>query len=442
MYKYVIIWLEVLLMRDVYLKSYSVSGIKCLSNKVTLSFYNKTLNSKDPDTQRFNVKGIYAINGSGKSAIISSVVILKRILLDPDFLNDQRYQEELRQVINKKINTLNIEIEFLYKKDDELLLYVYEVTLSSDKRDRYEIVRETLSFRNALNNYGKADVIFSVVDGSLDTQTPSFDKNIYKSTINLLSTASLSSLMMRLAIKGDVHLEGHLKALLMFAGSLDVYLESSDEHQSYIIFNELLREKSTLVKATGDIARSATIMPSKNFISKDHLHFFEEDVEKLKTFLQVFKSELRDIEVEKTEVKDTYICDLYMVYDDYRIDAEYESTGIKKLIKLYSVIRNINNGGIAFIDELDSNLHDVYLCALLDYLMEYGEGQLCFTTHNVGPMDILKSNKRSIDFLSEDLEITSWKNNGNYSPSSLYRSGMIKGSPFNVDATSFIGVLD
>ena len=43
--------------------------------------------------------------------------------------------------------------------------------------------------------------------------------------------------------------------------------------------------------------------------------------------------------------------------------------------------------------------HDVYLCALLEYLMNYAEGQLCFTTHNVGPMDIFKHYKKSIDFI-------------------------------------------
>lgn len=77
------------------------------------------------------------------------------------------------------------------------------------------------------------------------------------------------------------------------------------------------------------------------------------------------------------------MCDLVMVYDSYKIHAEFESTGIKKLIKLFVYVREMVRGGIVFIDEFDSNLHDVYLCALLEYLMEYGEGQLCFTTHNV-----------------------------------------------------------
>ena len=79
---------------------------------------------------------------------------------------------------------------------------------------------------------------------------------------------------------------------------------------------------------------------------------------------------------------------------------------------------------------------------ILEYLMEYGQGQLCFTTHNIGPMDVLKRNKKSIDFLSVNHKIYPWVKNGNYSPANLYKNGMIEGSPFNIDSTDFIGVFN
>ena len=44
----------------------------------------------------------------------------------------------------------------------------------------------------------------------------------------------------------------------------------------------------------------------------------------------------------------------------------------------------------------------------------------------------------SIDFLSVDHQIYSWTTSGNYSPSKLYRNGMIEGSPFNVYSIDFI----
>ena len=182
------------------------------------------------------------------------------------------------------------------------------------------------------------------------------------------------------------------------------------------------------------------ISVSENWVYEEEYGKFEKTINALYDFLHIFKSDLRGIEIDRKENHNFWICDLVMVYESYKIHAEYESTGIKKLMKLYMYLKEMVHGGIVFIDEFDSNLHDVYLCALLEYLMEYGEGQLCFTTHNVGPMDVLKQRKKSIDFLSEDHKIYPWTKSGNYSPSKLYRNGMIEGSPFNVDSIDFIGV--
>jgi AAA15 family ATPase/GTPase len=99
-------------------------------------------------------------------------------------------------------------------------------------------------------------------------------------------------------------------------------------------------------------------------------------------------------------------------------------------------------GGIVFIDEMDANIHDVYLDRLIAFLIEEGKGQLCFTTHSLSPIKFLKKGKHSIDFLGEDGSITSWKKNGNYAPDKLYAEGMIPGSPFNFDSFDFYSIFD
>ena len=53
-------------MQLIYLINYSVKGIKSLDEDVKLSFYKKTI-SKNPDMNGYNIKGIYGMNGSGKS---------------------------------------------------------------------------------------------------------------------------------------------------------------------------------------------------------------------------------------------------------------------------------------------------------------------------------------------------------------------------------------
>ena len=95
-------------------------------------------------------------------------------------------------------------------------------------------------------------------------------------------------------------------------------------------------------------------------------------------FCIFLKQIYREYEIDKKEDRDFWICDLIMVYEDYKIQAEFESTGIKKLIRLFAYLRGMVQGEIVFIDEFDSNLHDVYLCALLEYLNGIRRGAALF----------------------------------------------------------------
>ena len=292
----------------------------------------------------------------------------------------------------------------------------------------------------------------------IDANNEKFKNIVIQKTANLLSKSSVSSLFFRKKfftsenIK-ESSLTHNIWELLFFGAKINIYLDQSDNHTDYLLYNMLnnsmvsdmddsyvdsLRKSALKMnRYQGDRIAYHTIM-----VPKTDYEEYTKTIEKLKKFIQIFKSDLTDIEIDRKENGELYSCNLNMVYGEFSINTEFESTGIKKLINLFVYLQNMVQGGIVFIDEFDSNLHDVYLCALLEYLMEYGKGQLCFTTHNVGPMDILKRNKKSIDFLSIDHKIYPWTTNGNYSPSKLYRNGMIEGSPFNVDSIDFIGVFD
>ena len=148
-----------------------------------------------------------------------------------------------------------------------------------------------------------------------------------------------------------------------------------------------------------------------------------------------------DIEIDKKENNEVFDCSLIMVYDGYKVHVDFESTGIKKLIALFDYLSFAMDGKIVFIDEMDSNINDVYLCKIVEFFKLYGKGQLCFTTHSTSPMEVLKDSKNSIDFLSSDSRIVPWKKNGNYTPESLYRKGMIEYLPFNIEAEDFLGIL-
>lgn len=449
-------------MRDIFLVNYSVKGIKTLEKLVSLSFYKKII-SKDFDTQEYNVKGIYGMNGSGKSAIVTSVDILKNVLTTPGYLSNPLVQKNLDEIINKKLGELYIEADFVSKFDDMLMYYRYTLTLSKNKIGKYIISYEKLSSKRGTSKTDTMETVFEVIEGEIcyinNQGDNSLAEMLLQKTINLLTNTSMCELFCEnVASSEEDVLEKYsgpllvgLMVLFIFSNKLYAYLDQPDDHSDYFVkkllhhadgMGDIDRNLSTNYFKEMDTVMLNVIMVAENVVSKDRYERFEAMVANLYEFVHIFKSDLKGIEIDRKENQGTYICSLVMVYDSYKIHAEFESTGIKKLIKLYAYIREMVQGGIVFIDEFDSNLHDVYLCALLEYLMEYAEGQLCFTTHNVGPMDILKQHKKSIDFLSVDGTVYPWVTNGNYSPSKLYRNGMIEGSPFNVDSIDFIGVFD
>ena len=448
-------------MKHIYLVNYRVKGIKTLEEEVSLSFYKKTI-TMPLDTKEYNIKGIYGINGSGKSGIVASVDILRNLLLDDGYLNNPMVQKNLDAIINKKSKELFISADFLAEYKEKTYLYRYEILLKKTVTDKYAISSEKLSYRLATSKKDDFNSLIEVKNGIIDYIDIKNDEELKNTfiqhTLNLLSMSAVSSVFLDKMypyedlISNIILLDGVL-LLINLGIRMEVYMDQSDNHIDYLLKNMLMYTMESdkddtyidsLRKGALRLNRSSidAISGGTDLIAKSIYTRYEKKVKRLKEFIKIFKSDLTDITIDRKEDGDNYVCNLNMVYGDYVVHTEFESTGVKKLIRLFDFLQNMVQGGIVFIDEFDSNLHDVYLCALLEYLMEYGKGQLCFTTHNVGPMDVLKRNKKSIDFLSIDHKIYPWTTNGNYSPSKLYRNGMIEGSPFNVDSIDFIGIFD
>ena len=184
-------------MKDIFLINYSVKGIKTLDKLVSLSFYKKTI-SKNFDTQEYNVKGIYGMNGSGKSGIVTSVDILRNVLINPGYLNNPIVQKNLDAIINKKLGELFIEVDYIAKFGDALIYFRYKLTLSKNKIGKYIISYEQLSSKKATSKADSMETIFEVVAGEvrsiLDKGDKMFSEMILQRTVNLLENTSMCAL--------------------------------------------------------------------------------------------------------------------------------------------------------------------------------------------------------------------------------------------------------
>ena len=435
----------------VYLLNVRMSGIKSIKNEIRLDFYKKTVD-KNFDPDKFRVKAIYGENGSGKTAIITGIKIFQDLMLSNQYLNESKNQRFLDEIINKETSRFTFGCEYITGEEESYIVYDYNFELENNNNGDYFIKLEFLNLKNfnyPNNNYVN---VFECDNGELiNINCNETVKNIIeKKTFNLLNKNPFMSLYIvdyTSVIEKDKEFSYTIAVMLFLIALINVYINEEDKHDIYFLrktIRESHEKSSEYINDINEILDTISVYSGfdDNSISKSEFDKYKESVKQLTKFIQIFKRELKSIDIDAKDDGDNYRCELIFNYGNYKVNKEFESTGIKKLVRLYSAFKAANNYGIAFVDEMDSNINDIYLCKLIEYFMYYGKGQLCFTMHNVDPMSLLKQNKNSIDFLSSDNKIVSWVSKGHASPENYYKNGMIENSPFNIDATDFIGIFE
>ncbi|MDY0209755.1 MAG: AAA family ATPase [Bacilli bacterium] len=439
-----------------YLLKMTTNGIKNIEKDLTLTFYSQTISNK-LNLRDTNVKSIFGMNGSGKSAIMNSVDIYKKLTTNRYFLTkiENRYLDNL---INKKTHTFSCQmIYMMYDEENNnqnMGVFSHSISLCK-KNDAYEIEKEVYSKlkKQSKTINGEYEKIFTINHGLLEFNSnieEKLIKPIQKRTINLLNSASIFALLPNIIkdireneLKNDSSVSKNTSSILqgvLLGRYLAVFVSEEDQHKNYDIkyedYVEFVKEMSKNLNDSFEINLDVNF----EIVPKGHCVEYEKEIKKLELFIKKFKPSLNSISFEKKPMGDNFKYFLIFNYDNWSVDSEFESTGIKKLKQLFQYFQLVMIGGIVFIDELDANLHDVYLSRLILFFEKYAKGQLCFTSHNLGTMNELKSYKNSIDFITETCEIEQWKKNGNYTPYNQYRSGMIPNSPFNIEDFDFLDV--
>jgi AAA15 family ATPase/GTPase len=448
-----------------YLLRLKTMGLKNLEHEVCLNFADETIPERiEPKNQ--NVKAIYGLNGAGKTALIASVDLAKKIITEKGYI-PRMQKAYFDQLFNKKSPKFVFRADFaIYDetKDNEVIdVFSYDLevdpssTLSSNG---YGIKSESLALAKGRTLNEQTKPVFSVKKGilSFSEADDPLNQELRAKTMNLLVDSSLSSLFVSLvqasafpyedATKKSSELFVGCLALFVFGASLTVFLENEDQHQSYRSDALAILQKMKMMKAENfqslflSALSQSPLSSGEQVIEKKALPDFEKAIGQLTAFVKMFKPELKRIDLDKKIDGSLYHIRKIFVYPDYTVDSEFESAGIKKMMALFSYFKQVNDGQIVFIDEMDASLHDVYLCKLLDYFSEFAKGQLCFTTHNIGPMSHLADKKHSLDFLGNENYLASWVKNAHYQPYIQYPDGMIKGSPFNFESFDFLPIFN
>lgn len=448
----------------------TISGIKNIEDEIRIDFLNSTL-TKDGkvDLSNKKIKAIYGANGAGKSAIISAFDLYKKVCSVPNYLEQPQVVAELDEIINKKLKKASITVVFAYTKGEKVSnVYKHKISIFHGDIVPYQLEEELYEAKDKNKSNGEYKELLKVKDGSIMTsiQSEFIKKEIAKFEKLKLINSSICSNIIAIVNsltkfiseeesqrKKNGHLSKDFNEHMIFYWSLlsiisvtymiNVYLDIKDRHQyknPYFDIQKKLKEKKVSDDIIGLLSNSDEkyyFTSLSDIVLKEEIKEYEETYKKIRDFIKIIKPSLKDIIIEHTDYdKDNYKCRKIFVYNDYRIDMEYESTGIKKMVELYTYIKEAFDGGIVFIDEIDANISGVFLDKLMECFNENGKGQLCFTSHNYYSMNKLRK-FITLTTIGETGMVVDISKNGNSNPANLFYNGDIMDSPFNIESYDF-----
>ena len=415
-----------------------IYGIKNIQKEITLNFLNEYPSIKSVESDSF-IKALYGPNGSGKTGVCLALYYYKRLNTDYRFLASDG-AKNLIDIVNKKTKKFYIEVSFYLKYDDELRGSKYrhclEITIENGRAVLTKEGLYTMGHRNELKplyEYSSKNGIHNY------TSNKWFDENV---------SDPLSSFSVRNFINhhGETDLsdtiQSHLFSPTLFSSSLCIAFGESKDTPNF--YSRSVAALHLLEKKNADILiwdHSPVSFTYDEIVLKRDKEKYEERTKKLLTFVQKMKLDLKDIKTKYYKIDDNLLgVDLSFEYENYSVGYKFESSGVKKIVKLFDVLNLASKNSVIVIDEIDADIHDVFLSELIDYFVRYSDAQIFFTTHNVDLMTNIVSLKHSIDFLSQDNVLTPWIVNGDYSPIKKYLNGMISHIPFNLFSSDFIRI--
>lgn len=398
----------------------------------TITFPNRV--RSDNKKQRSEIIGIYGQNGSGKTALVDAMWILKHIMSGkelPKYTGDFIFSKSEKACIKTVF-----EISSLAKKS----IVYYEIDIERIEENKVRVVRENLSYKELINGdwTKKAGIIdydinyeeiFKPVRNFKLLTTNNSEIHINLGVAKKLSEKNLTSFIFSNETETIIN---NCKAFSKYTNIIKVLKQYADinlfifrnNHSGMINMNLKihlsfrLEDKKKITQGDVDIG---LLKPS--IIKKQVYDLLLKVINQMNIVLETIIPEL-NIGVENHGMQLTkdgeegIRIELVSIRDNVKIPLKYESDGIKKIISILStLVTMFNNPTVCMVvDELDAGIFEYLLGEILQIINENGKGQLIFTSHNLRPLEMLDTS--SIIFtttnpLNRYMRFTNVKSNNN-----------------------------
>ena len=366
-----------------------------------------------------SVLGIYGQNGSGKTALIDAILLLKFALCGKEI--PKKYADYIK--VDAEYATLKYEFVVRYAEITYNAWYQFSIrkaieenTVSTDETTnantnaKVEIFDEVLSFsyESKSEKLRKSQLIDTRTDELFAPKAKlqelvGDDKEEY---MDLLVTKKLAKVTSRSFIfsrelinqyrkkcKNELYLKlidglytyGHKELFIIDTESIGLI----SLHTLPLVF----KYRNETSETVGGLLIS---LNGPAIIPEDMYDVVEKVIENMNIVLEQLVPGLRIgvVDLGATMTRDGKLAkqiQLVSLKNSKKIPFCYESEGIKKIVSVLQLLIVVyNNPSVTVaIDELDGGVFEYLLGQMLNIISEKGKGQLIFTSHNLRPLETI-----------------------------------------------------
>ena len=375
-----------------------------------------------PENSNANMLGLFGQNGSGKTALIDALEILKYVFWGKSVPN--RYVD----YISVDAEYAHLTFEFLIQFEDKKIEAFYEFSLGkeqdpSDGSYRVSIFDEILKCSILSGKNTKIEQLINICNSS--TFAPIDKKqllagNAEDTDVDLMVARKLTNVESRSFIFSDQLFEiieknsknANDKVQYEYYKKVIYQLADFGKHSLFVInaatsgvitINAQFNSVQCSGVESGAVGTIMIPVEETVLLPKEDFMYVSKTIENMNIVLQQLIPGLTiSIKELGTQLMKNgtigYEIQLVSCKNSKEIPLKYESEGIKKLISVLPMLIAVYNQAAitVAIDDLDTNIFEYLLGELLRLISEREKGQLIFTSHNLRVLETV--DKRFLAF--------------------------------------------
>lgn len=360
-----------------------------------------------------SVLGLYGQNGSGKTALIDAVQLLRYVMCGEsislefaDYINVCAAHASLRYDFDLRIGEerYTVTYEFRIKKEQAIQ---ETLPIGRDDGEQFTLTIFDEVLRCSQDGEGACEVVMDSrvedcvawMGNEFATDLTVAKKIALRSSMSLLFSGDFRSILRKGWAKGGISPELQLQAKII--ERLTAYAACELFVLSTISLNVLSSNK--LYSAAKPFRKNAPTMTLLPLIMNDSFPIYRQQIQFMMIIIKsmniVLSQLVPGLELVVKELGPSVArngdeevrVQLMSRRDGRDIPFRYESEGIKKIISVLQLLIAVYNqeSVTVAIDELDSGVFEYLLGEILKIISEKGRGQLIFTSHNLRPLETL-----------------------------------------------------